>query len=244
VRLKTVASAVRWLAPACLAAIVSACGGGQLAGSQASVQATTAAPAATAPPPATATAPPPAARPHRARGSRPRSSPPSAATTPRPTTTPPASATAPRTTPRTAAPHPASPHPARAKAPAGPKPHGIDEHASVTLVRAISVGHYIQSGRVTGTFNGSITVETKTTNAGIKVTFTVQVDRGGTVSGHGLVILNLTEGGTLHPIHGTADVTGGTGRFAQASGRKLLVTGRAALDGSRGTVRLTGVVTY
>jgi hypothetical protein len=128
--------------------------------------------------------------------------------------------------------------------PSGPATHAVDEQASVTLVKAIGDLHYIQHGHVTGTFEGEMTLETKPSARGGLVTFTLDVDGGGQVSGRGVVTPNLSGRGKLKPITGTAVITGGTGRFAGISGHGLIVSGKAALDGSSGSVRLTGVVKY
>ena len=104
--------------------------------------------------------------------------------------------------------------------------------------------HYIQRGRVSGTFDGEMTLETKPGARGGIVTFTVNVNGGGTVSGRGVVTPHLSAGGKLKPITGTAVITSGTGPFAGIAGHGLVVTGKAALDGSQGSVRLTGVVRY
>jgi hypothetical protein len=228
--LKTVAS----LTLGCVLSLaLCACGGGQLAGKQAGVAPVTTATQRPASTPAqaprtTATTP-----------QRPATT--QAATRPATTSTQPPATTPTRTTPPSS---PTTPAKATTRAASTVAAHPIQETADVRLVKAIAPAHYLQAGRVTGTFDGQMQVEVKAVDAGISVTFTVQVDGGGTVAGHGLVTPNLTAGGGLPPIKGFADITSGTGRLAHARGRHLAVTGRAALDGSRGTVRLTGVVTY
>jgi hypothetical protein len=207
-----------------LSFVLGACGGGQLAGKQATVA-----------PATTPTQPPAAARVRRTTATAPaRATTTQAATQPATTSTqPPAAAV------RTAPPARTTRTPTSASS-----AHAIEETGSVRLVKTIAVAHYLQAGRVTGTFDGQMQVEVKAVDAGISVTFTVRVDGGGSVSGHGLVTPNLTAGKGLPPIKGFADITSGSGRFAHAKASHLAVSGNAALDGTRGTVRLIGVVTY
>jgi hypothetical protein len=201
--------------------VMAGCGGGQLAG-QASTDATQAS-TPTVKPPVTTTTPPTRTR------TTPRHAPRRPSTTP---TQPAATQTTPPTT-------------TTAPPPSGPTTHAVDEQASVTLVKTLGQLHYLQRGRVGGTFDGEMTLETKPGARGGIVTFSVDVDGGGTVSGRGVVTPNLSAGGgKLKPITGTAAITGGTGPFAGISGHGLIVTGKAALDGSAGSVRLTGVVKY
>jgi hypothetical protein len=111
-------------------------------------------------------------------------------------------------------------------------------------VRSLGTLHYIQRGHVTGTFDGEMTLETKPGSRGGIVTFSVEVTGGGTVSGRGVVTPNLSAGGKLKPVTGSAVITAGTGPYEGISGHDLVVSGKAALDGSQGSVRLTGVVKY
>ena len=202
-------------------------GGGQLAGKQVNA----------APPTATSTQPPPVTQAPRTTATAPPRT-----TTAQARTSPATTSTQSSTTTTQVTPPPVRTTTTQKHAIAS---HLIAETASVTLVKTIALAHYLQSGRVTGTFDGQMQVETKAVDAGISVVFTVQVTGGGSVAGHGLVTPNVTDSkGGLAPIKGFADITSGTGRFAHAEGRHLLVTGRAALNGSRGTVRLTGPVDY
>jgi hypothetical protein len=44
--------------------------------------------------------------------------------------------------------------------------------------------------------------------------------------------------------NGTATITGGTGKYADASGRNLGYSGKGASDASTATARLTGKMRY
>jgi hypothetical protein len=209
------------------ALVLGGCGGGQLAGPSGATTTQAQASAPTAPPPATTSVP---AR----RRRRPTPTHPVPQRTTTPSQPPPVTTTPPPTTTTSAAPPP----------PSGPATHAVDERASVTLVKAIGDLHYIQHGHVAGTLEGEMTLETKPSARGGLVTFTMDVDGGGQVSGRGVVTPNVSDPGKLKPITGTAVITGGTGRFAGISGHGLIVSGKAALDGSSGSVRLTGVVKY
>ncbi|MGB2710711.1 MAG: hypothetical protein WBC33_04280 [Conexibacter sp.] len=211
--------------------LATGCGGGELSG-----QATTSTAAETTPPAATAPA---------------TTSTPAATTTapadPPPTTT----ATTPATTQKTTT-TPAqtttqasggSTTPPSKPAPDQPVEHAIDETAQVSLVEKISPTHFKQRGTVTGTFDGEMELEARLTNAGVRVDFTVNVPGSGTVTGRSLALLQIT-GAALEPITGTVMLTGGTGDFADVRGRGLKVSGKVALDGSRGVVHLTGTAYY
>jgi hypothetical protein len=219
----------RWVAVALAVALllaVGGCGGGELAGQ-----------AGTAPAPAvTATTTTPTV--------------PSATTQGRPTTTP--SATTPprtrttRTTTQATTPDPSTtpsttatqpPETTPAEDPARP----IEETAQLTLVEKISAVEYRQAGTVVGTYDGTMTLHAKVESRGVVVRFTVTA-ADGTISGRSLATLGLIGDEPLVPISGTAVLTNGTGAFAGVRGRGLVVKGRVALDGSRGTVRLTGKI--
>lgn len=155
--------------------------------------------------------------------------------------------TLPRTTTTTTPPAqapPAGTPPARSEPKPKPKPAGtaIDETAHVTLVSSPHPGQYTQHGTVTGTFGGVMALEAKITDRGVAVRFTATLD-GGTVAGTGLAIPQIGDS-PLATLHGTAAITGGTGRFAGAHAHGLQVSGKAAMDGSRATVRMVGTVAF
>jgi hypothetical protein len=125
---------------------------------------------------------------------------------------------------------------------AGTRTLTIDETATLTLARKISLTHYIQKGRATGTFPGTITLDAQLGSKGVVAKFTAQLP-GGSVSGTALATLQIV-GRKLDPISGTAQITGGTGRFAHAHATGLKVSGGAALDGSKSVLRLRGSGTY
>jgi hypothetical protein len=155
-----------------------------------------------------------------------------------PRTTTQAAATAPQTTAPPAQAQPAATAPAQP----APKPAAtpIDETARVTLVSRSGPGRYSQHGTVTGTYDGVMSLDAKITDRGVEVQFTAALP-GGTVAGTGLAVPEIGNS-PLAKLHGTAAITGGTGRFAHARGHDLQVSGRAALDGSRATVRMVGSV--
>ncbi len=213
-----------------LVLVVAGCGGGEVAGQSATQsspsQTTASVPATTATtPPVTTTQPR-----HRPRTT---TAPPTTTTTTTRTTTQPPAATTTTTTPATTT---------ATTTTATPAGTAIDETANLRLVTKIAPGHYTQSGAVTGTYDGTMTLEAKITNRGVVVNFVASLP-GGTVSGSGLALVTIT-GAALEPLAGTASITRGTGKFAGAHGRGLKVKGRAALDGSRGIVRLVGTVTF
>jgi hypothetical protein len=126
--------------------------------------------------------------------------------------------------------------------PSGTRTLKIDETAHLKRSRKISLTHYIQTGTATGTFAGTITLDAQLGAKGVVAKFTAQLP-GGTVTGTALAQLNIA-GQKLDPVAGTAQITGGTGRFAHAHATGLKVSGGAALDGSQSVLRLRGTGTY
>jgi hypothetical protein len=212
---------------------LAACGGGSSGpvAQQADATTATTAPTTTSTPPAASTTAtrtvPPAA--------------PRTTTTPAPSTTPATTPTKPVAAAPKRAQRPSKPPPAKAT-PTGPPPHAIQETARLTLVTRTSPIQYSQHGTVSGTLDGEMALDAKVTPKGVAVTFTVQASDG-TVSGQGLAIPQIT-GGPVARLTGTVSVTTGTGAYAHIQGRGLRVTGSAALDGSKATVRLSGTVFY
>jgi hypothetical protein len=168
-------------------------------------------------------------------------------TAPAPTTQPRTTTQAPTTTAQTTTSPSAQAQPA-ATTPAQPEPkpkpagRPIDETARVTLVSSPRPGQYLQHGTVTGTFDGQMELQAKITNRGVEVQFSAVLD-GGTVVGTGLAIPQIGDS-PLATLHGTAAITGGTGKFAGAHARGLQVSGKAAMNGSRATVRMVGTVAF
>ena len=225
--LKTPASLYCALIVVGMSIALAACGGGGAGttGSQPQAAATATATATTAAT-ATTTAPP-----QRAPATTPTTPATKAPTAPQPHTTAPPAQAQPAATP----PPPAKP---------APKPAGtpIDETARVTLVSSPRPGQYTQHGTVTGTYDGEMSLAAKITDRGVEVHFTANLP-GGTVAGTGLAIPQLGDS-PLATLHGTAAITGGTGRFAGAHAHGLQVSGKAAMDGSRATVRMVGTVAF
>jgi len=216
------------LALVCAALVPFAgCGGGELSGQSADAPATT--PAAQAPP---ATTPGVATTSTTATPSAPaRTTTRPARTTPTTVATTPAPATTPSTQP-----------PATTAQPAPEPDRAIEETAELELVEKISAVEYRQRGDVTGTYDGEMTLHAKV-GSYIYVRFTVTVP-GGTVTGRARAVIRIEGDGPQYPIQGTAAISEGTGRFAGVRGRGLELSGRAALDGTRGRVRLSGTVSF
>ncbi|HZV72520.1 MAG TPA: hypothetical protein VFF79_02285 [Conexibacter sp.] len=224
---------------AALTLTLAACGGGttgQPAATPtdaASAPATTAQPAATTGAPRTTAATPAPTAQQRQRQRAVTTTQPQPAPQSQPATSP-AHAAAPATT--------TAPHQAPAKA--APQPAGtpLSELAVVTLADKASPAHYFQQGTVTGTFDGTISLEARITSKGVVVDFTATL-AGGTIVGRGLAI-PIVGSSPYWGLRGTAAIVSGSGRFASVHGRGLQVTGRAKPDGSRARVQLTGTVTY
>lgn len=160
---------------------------------------------------------------------------------------PPHAAPAGAAAPPAAVPAPTASAPTRRRVPAqpaAPKPAAtsIDELAQLTLTNRASPAHYFQQGPVTGTFDGTISLEARITSRGVIVDFTATLP-GGTITGHGIAIA-VIDGSPTPGLRGTVDVTGGTGRFAGIHGRGLKVSGRAKPDASWARVRMSGAVAY
>jgi hypothetical protein len=95
-----------------------------------------------------------------------------------------------------------------------------------------------QRGAVTGTpiGAGTIVMRDRLTGGGVRVAFTVS-GVGGSVSGTGAATLHV-DGSTVQ-YHGTAELTGGTGRFSRVRAPNLTVTGSGSLSGDT-TLHVTG----
>ncbi len=74
---------------------------------------------------------------------------------------------------------------------------------------------FTEQGPASGTYSGSLTLYLTTTSKG--VTFRMAGGlHGGTLSGHGSATMNSE--GKIATVHGTAAITGGSGRYAHAHG--------------------------
>jgi len=235
------------LALLALALVLAACGGGSTANPVAASTDATTATTATSPAAPPATTPTAAATaPSAARTTR--TAPPAVPATPhdpaapvdRPRPSGGASADSSTTTADEPAPQEAvrpTPTPTPARQPAESV---LDERANLILTRRVSPSHYFQQGTVVGTHDGTMEVEARITSKGVLVSFTATLP-GGTISGRGVAVAIL-DSTTWPSLRGRAIVTGGTGRFAGISGRRLKVIGRAKPDASRAHVRLVGTV--
>ncbi len=81
----------------------------------------------------------------------------------------------------------------------------------------------VETGHGTGTLSGSITVNMTLAFSHASVTFTAYPSSGGTVVGHGEG--NIYAGGQYAHFTGNAAITGGSGRYAHASGRNIRLEG-------------------
>jgi hypothetical protein len=81
----------------------------------------------------------------------------------------------------------------------------------------------VEVGHGTGTLGGSITVRLTLVGSQASISFTAYPSNGGTVVGHGEGSI-YAGGHTAHFI-GNAAITGGTGKYAHASGRNIRLEG-------------------
>jgi hypothetical protein len=78
---------------------------------------------------------------------------------------------------------------------------------------------------------------------GVTATFTVTL-RDGTLRGRGEASLRPKRDGSSADFSGTANITGGTGVYVDASARDLRYTGNVEADASTSTVHLNGELRY
>jgi hypothetical protein len=116
----------------------------------------------------------------------------------------------------------------------------IVENATLTLVKREGISYW-QEGAVTGTLSGTIAVKITIGGPGVISTFTVTVPDG-TIRGRGSARIRPA-GSVVHYL-GTASITGGTGKYADASGRNLRYSGKGAADASTARARLDGELRY
>ncbi len=81
----------------------------------------------------------------------------------------------------------------------------------------------VEQGHGTGTLSGSITVKMTLTTTQASVSFTAYPSTGGTVVGHGEG--SIYAGGHTASFTGNATITGGTGKYAHASGKNIHLKG-------------------
>jgi len=81
----------------------------------------------------------------------------------------------------------------------------------------------VETGRGTGTLSGSITVKLTLAFSHASATFTAYPSNGGTVVGEGEG--TIYAGGNNAHFTGSATITGGSGRYAHASGRNIRLEG-------------------
>lgn len=157
---------------------------------------------------------------------------------------PPATTAAP---PQTTPPEPVpdtqpAPQPEPAEPAREPVGVAIKELAVLSLVNRASPREYTQAGTVTGTYDGTMTLDATITNRGVVVEFVATLE-GGTIAGRGITRPVISTS-PLAGIEGTVGIVGGSGRFAGVRGRRLMINGRAKLDGSYARVRLAGTIFY
>jgi hypothetical protein len=114
------------------------------------------------------------------------------------------------------------------------------ENATLELTRRKGITYW-QEGTVTGTLSGTIAVRVTIGGPGVISRFTVTL-AGGTIRGRGEARVR-PDGSVVH-YKGTATITGGTGKYADASGRNLSYSGTGASDASTATARLSGKLSY
>lgn len=81
----------------------------------------------------------------------------------------------------------------------------------------------VEAGHGTGTLSGSITVKMTLVFSHANVTFTAYPSNGGTVVGYGEG--TIYAGGKTARFTGRATISGGSGRYAHASGRNIHLEG-------------------
>jgi hypothetical protein len=81
----------------------------------------------------------------------------------------------------------------------------------------------VETGHGTGTLSGSITVKMTLAFSRASVTFTAYPSNGGTVVGYGEG--TIYAGGQNAHFTGNATISGGSGRYAHASGRNIRLEG-------------------
>jgi hypothetical protein len=116
----------------------------------------------------------------------------------------------------------------------------IAERATLKLVKREGITYW-QEGTVVGTLSGTIAVTITIGGPGVISTFTVTLPDG-TIRGRGSARVRPA-GSVVHYL-GTASIIGGTGKYADASGRNLRYSGKGAADASTASARLTGELRY
>lgn len=81
----------------------------------------------------------------------------------------------------------------------------------------------VETGHGTGTLSGNITVKMTLAFSHASVTFTAYPSNGGTVVGYGEG--TIYAGGKTARFTGSATISGGSGRYAHASGRNIRLEG-------------------
>jgi hypothetical protein len=122
----------------------------------------------------------------------------------------------------------------------GPVARTIQERANLRLVRRQGV-RFIQSGPVRGTLDGTMQLTAGIGGPGVTATFTVELPDG-TMRGRGKARVR-PEGKVAH-FDGTAMIEGGTGEYADASGRGLRFRGEVASDGAYSKIELNGRLSW
>lgn len=100
----------------------------------------------------------------------------------------------------------------------------------------------VEEGHGTGTLSGSIIVKITLAFSQASITFTAYPSTGGTVIGRGEG--KLYAGGRKANFSGTATITGGTGRYAHASGHNIHLAGTLQRKTFALYVRVEGKMRY
>ena len=122
------------------------------------------------------------------------------------------------------------------------KSQDVNDAAHLRLIASRGGNDLTETGKATGTLPGTVTVSlnihTRTANS----SFTIAVKGGGSISGKGSGLLKTGKGGYAS-FGGSITVTGGTGKYAHASGKGGLYGTIYRLNDSM-TVKVTGALHY
>ena len=122
--------------------------------------------------------------------------------------------------------------------------HAVDLHGTTRLVDSPSQGTFHDQGTVSGEPFSDGTIDLLVTlgeNSTATGTFTIAAKGG---SAFGTVDMTYTIAGNEIDFTGTADFTGGTGRYRGIRGEDLVAHDHNTLDGQNGTFEVNGDVEY
>ncbi len=123
------------------------------------------------------------------------------------------------------------------------KRHRVDLAGEIRTIGSPQPGTLEDRGTISGRPFGDATIRLLATFAGSSVTGTFKV-RGERGSAFGTVDMGFTIEGSQITLKGTADFTGGTGRYRGIEGTDLRAYDQNTLDGQNGMIELKGFATY